>query len=103
MREDAARVKRDRKAREQSGKIDFKDGKNPYDSEENEYDKAVGTEIKIGEEEEEIISNSYDSEMEEEFFGKKDKDLNRDEGNRSFEKPAYDSDEDQIDSSTAKK
>ena len=105
LKEEAAREKRDRKYKEKTGFLEIKDKKeNPYDSEEKEYDQAVATEIKIGQDDEDVISNSYDSEFEAEFFGKKDPELNRKLGNRSFDKDADGSDSDnQIDSSTKKK
>ena len=102
LKEEAAREKRDRKYKEKHGLLEIKGKENPYDSEEKEYDQAVATEIKVGQDDD-IISNSYDSEFEAEFFGKKDPELNRKLGNRSFDKDAEGSDsDDQIDSSTTK-
>ena len=62
----------------------FKDEEeNPYDSEEKDYDKNLKAEEEFENEE---VENSYDSELEEEFFGKKDPEGNEQRGDRKVEK-----------------
>jgi len=53
---------------------------NPFDSEEVDYTNAAKAQLDF-EGEDELEENEYDSEFEEMFFGKKDKELNKKEGN----------------------
>ena len=58
---------------ERKGELVYKsDEENPYDSEEREY-----LEDAKADEGSEISENTYDSEFEAEFFGKKDPELNK--------------------------
>jgi len=61
---------------EKEGKIDFKsddEESNPYDSEEKEYDLDLKAQEELDNQEyDEEDGDSYDSELEAEFFGKKD-------------------------------
>ena len=73
MKQEAARQKAMRKKTD----IMFKEkNPNPYDSDEDaQYEKAAVKDLQY-EEGEELEEKSYDSELEEEFFGKKDPELN---------------------------
>ena len=97
LREAAAKERADR--RKKQGQVEFKE--NPYDSEEKEYDENEKAEVKFQEglDDSEAEENTYDSEFEEEFFGKKDPDLNKQLKNRKGSDEASD---DQIDSSKQK-
>ena len=87
LREAAHKKKAEKRKRENYGDLDFKsEDENPYDSEEKEYEK---------DHEESVGEASYDSELEAEFFGKKDKERNLAENNRHEPQPAQ---PDQIDS-----
>lgn len=85
LKEAMQKEKRLRKIRDKKGEIQYKKGSNsedssdesndnPYDSEEREYGRAAKADVRLemGEEEEEHGENSYDSELEQEFYGKKD-------------------------------
>jgi len=73
LRADAQQKKAEKRKREKGGDLDFiseNEDENPYDSEEKEY------------QEDEKSNASYDSELEAEFFGKKDPEKNIAENNR---------------------
>ena len=81
LREDAAKVRADRRKREKDGILKMKD-EGEYDSEKEEYDKAeehdrdVKAEVVAGDDDD-VLDNTYDSEFEEEFFGDKNPELNK--------------------------
>ena len=80
IKEEAAVAKRKQKLMLKNGGIAFlKDGTekmdNPFDSEEVDYTNAAKAQLDF-EGEDELEENEYDSEFEEMFFGKKDKELN---------------------------
>ena len=97
LREEAQRKKKEMKKRDKKGQLEYKsDEENPYDSEEREYDQMVNHDEPSDEEDED--HNTYDSELEEEFFGKKDPDLNKQLNNKREK-----TENDQIDSSSKPK
>ena len=102
IKEQAAIEKRKKKMMDKDGISFLKDGRekmdNPFDSEEYDYTVAAKAQIELEEDNakakdsDQPEENEYDSEFEELFFGKKDKELNRKEGNLKEEK-AEESDE----------
>lgn len=97
LREEAARERAERRKKQET--VQFKE--NPYDSEEKEYDEDQKAEKKYQQELDgsEAEENSYDSEFEQEFFGKKDPELNKQLKNR---RGSGEESDDQIDSTQLK-
>jgi hypothetical protein len=76
LKEEAAKEKKKLRQLAKAGDLMFKED-NPYDSEEKEYEAAEKAHRKAIDGEEAHEEGSYDSELEAEFFGKKDPEANK--------------------------